>query len=92
MLLEKSPKPAHLKFANEYYLDLNGTKAYMRTYPNSSRKAASVSAHHLMKHPTVKKLLAELKKDRTEYYKGLEEEFRRRSMSAIQKHLKAFNR
>jgi len=50
-------------FVREYLIDYNGTKAYMRAYPDSSYDSASVSSHHLLRNPKIEARIAELKAD-----------------------------
>lgn len=40
--------PEHQRFAQEYIVDLNGTKAYQRAYPGVSIDSAHSNAHRLM--------------------------------------------
>lgn len=45
------------KFADEYLIDLNGTRAYMEVYKNISKKTAGNSASRLLKQEEIKKYI-----------------------------------
>lgn len=45
------------KFADEYLIDLNGTRAYMEVYKNVSKKTAGNSASRLLKKPEIREYI-----------------------------------
>lgn len=56
---------AHERFCEEYLRDLNGTAAYLRTYPNSGEAAAQSSSSALLCNPLVADRIVELKAERS---------------------------
>lgn len=50
----------HKAFCREYCMDLNGTKAYMRVYPDCSYDAASVCALRLLRNDKIKQHIKHL--------------------------------
>lgn len=51
------------RFVEEYLIDRNGTSAYCRTYPESSRANAASAAHYLLKKPKVQAAIRSGTKD-----------------------------
>lgn len=50
----------HEQFCNEYLKDLNLTKAYMRTYPDSKATASASSSSALLRNPKIQERISEL--------------------------------
>lgn len=55
--------PRHERFCREYLIDRNGTRAYMRVYPNSSYDAARNSAAELLANPCIRARIDEVEKE-----------------------------
>lgn len=54
----------HDRFCREYIVDENGTRSYMRVYPNSSYDAAKNSASELLAKPYIQERINELREQR----------------------------
>lgn len=50
----------HERFCQEYIKDMNGKKAYVRTYPDSSEKAAESASSRLLRNVKVQQRISEL--------------------------------
>lgn len=62
--MPKLENDKHEKFCNEYLLDVHSTKAYQRTYPDSSPEAARKNASRLMANDGIIARIAELQASR----------------------------
>lgn len=60
--------PKHRSFVEEYALYPNGTKAYMKAYPESSHDSATANAARLLKSEKVQAALAEIQELNRERY------------------------
>lgn len=66
----------HQKFVNEYLLCFNGTDAYTKTYPKSSRDSARTTASELLAKPNIQ---AEIKSRLAEVHMSADEALKLRA-------------
>ena len=62
--MAKLENEKHERFCQEYIIDLNVTKAYMRAYPDSSEKAAATGGGRLLRNAEISARLKELLAER----------------------------
>jgi phage terminase small subunit len=56
--------PAHQRFAQEFIVDLNGTKAYQRVYPDAQYDSARTEASRLLANPNIRREVQRLLDER----------------------------
>lgn len=57
--------PSEERFVEEYLIDLNGTQAYMRAYPDAKDNSARVQASRLLANPNIADAIAKAKAARS---------------------------